>query len=453
MIDLPPANLDAEKAVLGAALITKEAARWAATNLEPRHFYADRNRTVIKAIQSLVADNEIVDFLSVSDRMKPQELTEFGGRKAVMELTSAVATADSVEYNGREVLRHYFDREMINLSIIVAQSTRGQDSDARDKALEKMREISRNRDGVGSGHIVTFDEAIEAAISEFDKGPGHLIPTGIEPIDRIITGLDDGDLMVVAGRPGAGKTVTGLNIGVNMAVAGKRVAFFSGEMKAKQIINRVLSSQSGVDHWRIRARKFEAGQVRKIMDGVEPLRGIPLAFFDKSRPNLRDIASFSDSYKADVVIVDYLTQCDLPKAEAYRLRVAEFMTRLKALGRDSNRRTILMAQLNRLTDREPDRRPVLSDLSESGSIEQCVDFALFIYQTQEEKNKDDSMAEFIIAKGRGTAVGVAEVAWHRPTMRLGNRVLGPSLAQTEAFGKRDHAKAAAGDVDDESVPF
>jgi replicative DNA helicase len=416
----PPHNLQAEMAVLGSALIADEAARWAVGNLEAKHFYREEHGFVLQAIRWLLTDEQPVDLVSVCGYLKKLgHLGDCGGPDAILAMQNSVAIAAHFEHYGREVLRYYYDREMMNIGLRLSDLADSDDLDSRDKLLQSLYDTAKSRDGLSGKTGMTMNEALHASIDDMEKGPADLVRTGIIQIDKIIGGIAPGDLFVIGARPGMGKTIMCLTFAMNMARDGKKVAFFSGEMEAAQLVKRAISSRSGVPHWKLREHRFQGNDMRLVLNAADQLKGLPLVFCDKPSPSLRDINSFSDANKADIVVIDYLTRCSLPHAESFRLSVNAFVKATKNMTRETGRRTILAAQINRASDKTPDKMPTLSDLSESGAIEQESDFVGLLYQETAEKNKDDSALQFIIAKGRGTGTGIATLPWHKPTLRIG----------------------------------
>ena len=421
MIHQPPYNLDAERAVLGSAMISDEAARWLIGNLDSKHFYREEHGFILQAIRWLLTDEQPVDLVSVCIYLKKlNHLGDVGGQEAVLDIQNSVAVASHFAYYGKEVLTAYHDREMMKLALMLSDPKDIDNQDSRDKLLQSLYDTAKSRDGLSGKVGMTMKDALHASIDEMEKGPADLVKTGVMQIDKIIGGIAPGDLFIVGARPGMGKTIMCLTFAINMAREGKKVAFFSGEMSAAQIVKRAISSRSGVPHWKLREHRFQGNDMNLVLEAASSLSGLPLVFCDKPSPSLRDINSFSDANKADIVVIDYLTRCSLPHAESFRLSVNAFVKAVKNMTRDTGRRTILAAQINRANDKTPDKRPTLSDLSESGAIEQESDFVGLLYQETAEKNKDESALEFIIAKGRGTGTGIAVLPWHKPTLRIGS---------------------------------
>lgn len=413
ILTLPPQALYAEQATLGAALITKEAARWVCANMSAKVFYTDRHRWVFEAIETTAAEGLDVDIVTVAERLSHDGvLGDVGGPQYLQECQFLVGSAYNVEHYGKLVLRADMEREILKASLMV------RDEMKRDEALERIAVVCRARDMLDAKGGLSMADAMNRVLDELEKGPAKMIRLGLSNIDRLTGGSKPGDLVTVGARTGTGKTAFLLSVALNMAREGRRVAFCAGEMAGEQVGMRALSAVSGVHHWKIREVKMNASEQRAVAKAASQLSELPISFCTVPSPSLRDIRSFADSVGAEVVFVDYLTRCSMPHAESMRVSVNRFMVGLKNFARETSRFVVLAAQINRATDRV-DVPPKLADLKESGAIEEESDGVILLHVGAEAKLADGKVPlQAAVAKNRHGKVGAVDLLFDKDVMRI-----------------------------------
>ena len=412
-LTLPPSSLEAERAVLGSALITPEAARWVKQNLEADAFYVERHRSILAGITEVMEAGMDADIVTVAEWLRHHKLLgDVGGPQYLQECQNTVATAAHIEHYGRIVKGLYLER------LILRDSYNLRDPDKRDAAMEALATHYRSKDMLDARGGMTIKEGVHRVIDGLESGPADLMNLGLSSLDAIIGGMEGGDLLTLGARTGSGKTATLLSVAIAVAKTGKIVAYFAGEMGGEQVTKRALAAESGVPHWMIRQRKFKKDLWSDITSAAARLADLPLHFCTIPSPSLKDITAFSDNVRADVVIVDYLTRCDLPRAESMRVSVTKFMVGIKNFARTTDRRVLLAAQINRATDRV-EAPPKLADLRESGAIEDESDFAVLLYMSPEAKLADGTVpVQAAVAKSRHGRVGAADLVFEKETMRI-----------------------------------
>jgi len=420
-IDRPvPTNIEAEEATLGAILIDPDAITNVAAFLRPKDFYREKHRWIYEAMLTLHDRNELTDYLTVSDELRRTgRLESVGGSAAIAELTSVVPTAVHAEYYARIVERTALLRALIDAAGRIARlAYEEQDrdvSDTIDQAEQILFSVSQHR----LSHALI---ALREVLREYYEHIGYLVahkgeftgvPTGFYDLDKLLGGLQAGDLIIIAARPAVGKTSFALNIAENFAVKqGGRVALFSLEMSAEQIAQRLVSSQTGIDSQRLRLGQISDAELERVMHAVGILSETAI-YVDETpaispmevRTKARRLAS---EYGLDLVIVDYLQLMRAGTRVENRVQEISYISRsLKSLARELRVPVVALSQLSRELERRQDKRPILSDLRESGSIEQDADVVAFIYREDMyvEDTERRNIADIIVAKHRNGPIG------------------------------------------------
>ena len=449
----PPQSPEAERAVLGSAMISEDASRWLSENLTAEMFYQDQHKAIFKAIQSVMENGGTVDIITLVESLRSSnKLGEVGGIEVLKVCPDSVAHASHVAHYGRIVKLSFLERRLLKAM------TKAKDPMQREEALGEVYEICRERDMLAHRGGITMGDALHLVVDGIDKGPADIMKTGIVQLDKVFGGMEGGDLLTLGARTGAGKTATLLSMAVNIAKSGKRVAFFAGEMGGEQVAKRALSQESCIDHWKLRERRLNKDDLRSILEASGRLSKLPIFFCTIPSPSIKDIMAFSASTKADCVIVDYLTRCRLPQAESMRLQVSHFMVALKNFARETEKRVLLAAQINRATDKS-DSPPKLSDLRESGAIEEESDVVVLLYLNEEARYSDGPVTlSMAVAKNRHGRVGSVDVPFNKPIMLVGDRgtvttPMIPEIVHALNGPREDRAKLAANDKEVEDVPF
>jgi replicative DNA helicase len=420
-IIVPPHNAEAEEAVLGSLLIDTEAVLRVAGYLKPEHFYTVKNQWIYEAMLRVQERREPIDLLTVSSELNVAgHLEEIGGEAYIAQLTNTVPTALNVEAYARAVENLATRRRMITAAGDIAKIAYDQ-SIAIEQVIEKSEAtVFGVTEGRGEGHMVPirkavndFYERIEYLHEHKDEPLG--VPTGYGDLDKLTGGLQRGDLLIIAARPGVGKTSLMLNVGYNAAHRHRqRVAIFSLEMSNEQLVQRFVAGETGIDSQRLRVgdlRDDEWGALNRVAMQMSD----QLIFLDDT-PSLSPLdlrvkaRRIYQEHGLDLIIVDYLQLMSGSTNGRNDNRVQEisFISRnLKQIARELKVPLIAGSQLSRLVEQRSDKRPMLSDLRESGSIEQDADIVMFIYR-DELYNPDTefkNIAEISIAKNRNGPTG------------------------------------------------
>ncbi len=423
---IPPQAIELEEAVLGAVMIEKDAHIAVLDILKPECFYKETHRIIYEAINSLSRKLEPIDILTVTEELKKQEKLELiGGPYFLTQLTAKVASAAHIEYHARIVSQKYIQRELIRVSSEIQERSFDQtvdvddlldfaESQLFDVAFGNIKKETRRIDAV-------IDEAIKRIEEISKRGTGLSgVPSGFTRLDRITSGWQPSDLIIIAARPSMGKTAFVLTMARNMAVEHQKpVAIFSLEMSSIQLVNRMIVSETELAAEKIRnghLKKFEWEQLeirlKKLMEAPVYIDDTPAISVYELRAKARRLKI---QYKIELLVVDYLQlMSGPPDAQGNREQEVSTISRsLKAIAKELNIPIIALSQLNRSVElRSGDKRPQLSDLRESGAIEQDADLVIFIHRAERfgltedaDGNSTIGLAEIIIAKHRNGAIG------------------------------------------------
>ena len=422
---VPPQAVDLEEAVLGAVMLEKDAVIAVLDILRPESFYKDSHKKIYQSIVDLVTENNPVDVLTVTEALrKKRELEEVGGAYYIAQLTHKVASAAHIEFHAHIIQQKYIQRELIRVS-----------SDILSKAFDDSIDVNDLLDDaegslfeVASGNIkketqkinMLLKEAIEN-IQEARLREDHLVgtPSGFTNLDRMTSGWQRSDLVIIAARPSMGKTAFVLSMTRNMAVDHKKsVALFSLEMSSLQIVNRLIVSETEIGSDKIRTGKLSADEWKQLDYKIKPLESAPIYIDDTPGIRIFELRAkcrrLKQAHNIDIIIIDYLQlMVGTPDTRNSREQeVSQISRSLKALAKELNVPVIALSQLNRAVEqRSGSKRPQLSDLRESGAIEQDADLVLFIHRPEkygldcEDGTPSQGIAEIIVAKHRNGATG------------------------------------------------
>ena len=430
MIDrVPPQNIEAEQAVLGAMLIKKEAIAEVSQILSANDFYREAHRLIFEAMMALFNKNEAVDLITVTEQLrKTEQLEKVGGIAAVTSLANAVPTAANVEYHARIVSEKAQLRNLINAATEIA-GTAYEDNDdvseVMDKAEKRILEVAAHQTG---GAFVPIGEILMgtfAKIEQLYESKGGLtgLSSGFKDLDKLTSGLQASDLILVAARPSMGKTAFTLNIATYVAVHEKEpVAFFSLEMSKEQLVQRMLCSEGGIDSQRLRIGQLEDADWSHLITAANRLNEAPIFIDDTAGITIMELRSKARRLKAEhglkLIIIDYLQLMQGrpgKNGDNRQQEISEISRSLKALARELDVPVIALSQLSRSVESRQVKRPMLSDLRESGSLEQDADIVMFLYRedyyTPETENKN--ITEIIVAKHRNGPVDTVQLFFHK----------------------------------------
>jgi replicative DNA helicase len=420
---IPPQNLDAEMSVLGCLMLDKDAIIKIGDIVNADHFYDDKNKQIFEAILDLYAKNTSVDILTVTNWLEEKKLLDkVGGSSYLTQLVNAVPSAAHVTHYAYIVRKKGTLRKLITAAgeiSNIAFKEEGEMEDILDVAEQKLFSISQKhlkQNFVSIGNILhaTFER-----IDELHREKGKLrgLPTGYVDLDNLLGGLQKSDLVVLAARPSMGKTSLALDIMRNVAVNAKvPVGIFSLEMSKDQLVDRLLSSQSDVNLWKIRTGHLNEDDFDHIGKAMGELSESPIFIDDAAGSNIMEIRTkarrLQSKHGVGLIVVDYLQLMEGRNQENRVQEVSEISRALKLLARELNVPVLALSQLSRGVENRPDKIPQLADLRESGSIEQDADVVMFIYREEMYKGKDAKrphIAEIHIKKHRNGPTGQVEL--------------------------------------------
>jgi replicative DNA helicase len=439
---VPPHSIEAERAVLSAILNYRDAIHDAAEMLEPECFFDGRHGIVFGAAMELYNDAVPIDLVTVADRLKRKDqLDKIGGLEALTELLSVVSTSANVVPHSQIIYDKYLLRKLKLAAEEISQNAGEAEGGAEDilnDAESSIFKISQRRLGEGFVSISsilpkTFDE-----IENYRQRKGGLvgIPTGFYELDQMTTGFQDGEFIVIAGRPSMGKTAFALNICAHVAMEmRKAVGIFSLEMSANQIAQRMLCAKAHISPFRLRAGTLANEDYERLSTAVGFLSEAPVFIDDSANIRIPELRSKARRLKAKedvgVIVIDYMQMMQSARSQENRQQeISEISRSLKALAKDLRVPVVACSQLSRAPEmRGGDRRPQLADLRESGAIEQDADLVMFVYReeyylerTPEGCPPDkQGLAELLIAKQRNGPTGTVKLLFLKDYIQFVNR--------------------------------
>ena len=416
---VPPQNIEAEIAVLGSMLIEEEAIGYAVEIVNSSFFYKDAHKKIFQAIGDLYGANKAVDLVTLTEELKRRgELDDIGGAAYLTELTAAVPTAANVQHYAKIVREKAILRNLINTATqIVTQSYDGQQdaSVLLDKAEKLIFDITSSQRGAESLAIKEIIKDTIETIEGFYRRKAHVtgLPTGFDDLDVMTAGLHKGELVVIAGRPSMGKSALATCIAEHIGVyEQKPVALFSLEMSKDQLVQRMLCSHARVELQRARSGYLTQGDWPKLVTAAGKLAEAPIYIDDSAGLTALELRAKARRLKArhniELIIVDYLQlMSGSVRIENRQQEISEISRSLKSLAKELNLALISISQLSRAPEKRETYRPRLSDLRESGAIEQDADVVMLLFREEYYKPKETNkgITEIIIAKQRNGPVG------------------------------------------------
>ena len=401
---LPPCNIEAERSVLGSLLIDPDSIIKVGSFLQWEDFQPEHHQIIYRAIASLHERRQPADFVTVVDELaRLGKLDEVGGPAYLTSLINMVPTSIHVEHYGRIVERTSLMRRLIEAAgniAALAYEDREEIDEVIDKAEQILFEVSQRR-------IKKYYDRVEFLVEHPDETLG--VPTGFSDLDRLLGGLQPSDLIIIAARPGVGKTSLAVSIACNAALKSNAVvAMFTLEMSGEQLVQRMISSYTGIDSQRLRLGRIEDLEWEKFTHASGVLSEAAIFIDDTPSPSPMEIRTkarrLAAEYDLDLIIIDYLQlmQGGERRSENRVQEISYISRSLKSLARELNVPVIALSQLSRAVESRQEKRPVLSDLRESGSIEQDADVVMFIYRDElyDENTDRANVADIIIAKHR-----------------------------------------------------
>ncbi|MBO6607250.1 replicative DNA helicase [Psychroserpens sp.] len=420
---IPPQAIDLEEVVLGAMMIDKKGVDEVIDILSPDAFYKEAHKHIFEAIFKLFENSEPIDLLTVSSQLKKDsKLDSIGGDFYLISLTQRVSSSAHIEFHARIILQKYIQRSLIKISNEIIEDSYDETKDVfdlLDNAEAKLYEVTQGNVKKSTETAQSLVIQAKKKIEEISNKEGLSgIPTGFTKLDKLTSGWQPSDLIIVAARPGMGKTALTLTMARNMAVNSNiPVAFFSLEMSSVQLITRLISSETGLSSEKLRTGKLEKHEWEQLNVKVKTLEKAPLYIDDTPSLSIFDLRAkarrLASQYGIKMIMIDYLqlmTAGGSQKGGNREQEISMISRNLKALAKELNVPVIALSQLSRAVEtRGGSKRPLLSDLRESGAIEQDADIVSFIYRPEyykidewddEERSPTEGQGEFIVAKHR-----------------------------------------------------
>jgi replicative DNA helicase len=436
---LPPQNIDAEKSVLGAVLIQKDAISRLTDKIMPEDFYEERNGLIYGAMLRLYTTSSSIDLITVTEELeRKKELDQVGGKQYIVELADYVPTGAEIESHAIIVKNASIRRRLIEVAGEISKMAFDGEADAKDIIERAESSLFAASQNTQKGDLVSIANLLPQAferIEELQNNKGALrgLASGFPDIDKILQGLQRSELVILGARPSMGKSTLAQNIARHVAThSGKHVLFFSLEMSSDSLVDRLIAEASGVDHSRIRSGYLKPEDYEKITEAMAEMENARIAFDETSVLTVNDIRSKARRYAMKnplgLIVVDYLSLMDT--LTNYRdnqvQKVAEISRGLKALARELDVPVLALSQLNRASTNSDDKRPQLQHLRDSGAVEQDADVVMFIhredYYHKSEKNRgeyeDTNIAEVIIEKNRNGRTGVVNLYFHPEQLKF-----------------------------------
>jgi len=421
---IPPQAINLEEAVLGALMLEKTALTKVIDTLYPNVFYVTGHQKIYAAIQSLFSDNSPIDILTVSNKLKEKrELDEIGGEYYLVELTNRVGSGENIEFHTKILIQKSIQRELIRVTGEIQTEAFNDDTDAfslLDKAGKLIFEISDSSIRREYKDMETLAEEAVIEIENIQNSDDGLrgIPSGFSELDRFTSGWQKSDLVVLAARPGMGKTALAIQFARNAAERGHPAVAFSLEMSDIQLMNRLICSEGEIIANKVKTGDLTEPDWEILNQSVTKLVGYPLYIDDTPSLSVFELRAkcrrLKDQRNIELIVIDYIQLMTVSGHKGNReTEISTISRSLKAIAKELNIPIVVLSQLNRSVEiRGGEKRPMLSDLRESGAIEQDADMVVFLYRPEYygitidgEGNDMTGRAELIISKHRGGSLG------------------------------------------------
>ena len=430
-----PHNLEAEKSVIGSMFMDREAALTVSEMLTSDDFYQKQYGIIFESMVELYNENKPIDLVTLQDKLNEKDLPpEYSGVEFIRELVIAVPTSANVKHYAQIVKEKAVLRKLIKITESIANECYlGKDNletilEQTEKQIFNIVQSRGNSDYVDIKDVVLQSlESIEVVAK--NKGSVTGISTGFIDLDYKTSGMQPSDFILIAARPSMGKTAFVLNLAEHMAVKQKvTTAIFSLEMSKDQLVKRMLAMNSRVDSQLIRTGNLKDDDWVKLIEGAREIGESKLILDDTPSISIAELRSKCRKYKLEhnlgIIMIDYLQLMSGggKKSESRQQEISDISRSLKALARELNVPVIALSQLSRAVEQRPDKRPMLSDLRESGAIEQDADVVMFVYRDDyyNKDSEDKGVAEIIIGKQRNGPTGTVKLKWQAELTRFAN---------------------------------
>jgi len=427
-----PQSIESEKAVLGSMLISKDAVPRAMNILIDNSFYDAKHQIIYKNIMELFGKNEVIDSVSLINNLKKnKELEKVGGAYYLTGLSNEAPSFENVEYYANIVKEKYILRTVISVSKEISFDAYDEHLDVGtilDKAEQKLFNISQQSQLSQFTDIYPLLEKVLEDWAQQKKGTLTGIASGFTELDNMLSGFQKSDLIILAGRPSMGKTALALTIARNSAVTyNHKVGIFSLEMSNQQLAQRLITAEARVDSHLVRTGRLPKTEWKNLASAANDLHKAPIYIDDSASLNILELRAKARKLKSekdvDILIVDYLQLLNQDGRSESRQQEISFISRsLKALAKELEIPIIALSQLSRAVESRAEHRPIMSDLRESGAIEQDADIILFIYRkfVYSRDELDKGLAEIIVAKHRNGPTGNLDIAFFENFAKFDN---------------------------------
>jgi len=475
---VPPQALDLEEAVLGAMLIDREALGRAIDLLQPEAFYTEPHQHIFASISRLFGAGQAVDILTVTQDLRQQGLLEMvGGEYKLIHLSQRVSSSAHVEYHARIVVQKHIQRELIRISSEIIEDAFDEGTDV----LELLDKSEQSLFNVAQGNLKrNYESSLDLVkqaldrIQEISKKEGLSgVPSGFTGVDRVTSGWQRSDLIIIAARPGMGKTAMVLSMARNMAVDHSiPVAIFSLEMSSVQLIMRLIASETGINSETLRKGNLSPTEWKQLTTKVHALENAPLYIDDTPGLSIFDLRAkcrrLVSTHKVGIIVIDYLQLMTAAVGKGSGNREQEISTisrSLKSIAKELQVPVIALSQLSRAVEtRGGSKRPLLSDLRESGAIEQDADIVSFIYRPDyyqihewdDDQTPCEGQAEFIIAKHRNGSLENVRLRFEGAMAKFSDLDSRPSAPSAVFESSMNQSSVSYGPIEpmsDDAAPF
>jgi len=418
----PPHNDEAEVSVLGSILLEKDAIIKIADTLNEEDFYSDAHRRIYGTMVELFEKRQPIDLVTLTNKLTEKKILDsVGGAGYISTLVNSVPSAANIVHYAKIIANKSLLRRLIESSNDITNLAYNEKEDTSRVLDEAEQKIFKVAEKHLKGKFIPIKSILEDSferIDELHKDKDKLrgVPTGFKELDNILAGLQSSDLIIIAARPSVGKTSLALNIAEHVAGSeGIPVALFSLEMSKEQLVDRLLASEAKIDSWKLRTGNLDDSDFPKIGKAMATLSEAPFFIDDSPLINVLEMRTKARRLQSEkglgLIIVDYLQLMQGRSQENRVQEISEISRSLKGLARELNVPIVALSQLSRGVESRPDKRPILSDLRESGSIEQDADVVIFIYRDElyNSETEKKGMAEIIIRKHRNGPIGSIEL--------------------------------------------
>lgn len=423
---IPPHDIELEKSVLGAVLIDPDAIVKVMDLLTSESFYQQSHQLIFEAMRELYDKREPIDVVTLSNKLKQQKkLTQAGGTSAITGLSNFISTAANVESYAKLIAQYAVKRRLITLAGEISEQAFDEGKSSQDLLdLAEKRIFNVTASQRSTSFIPLKDTLVESfeRLDELQRSGGELrgIATGFADLDRMLAGMQKSNLIILAARPGMGKTALSLNITHNAVVNDKRkVGFFSLEMSKEELVDRLLVAQADIDAWKLKTGRLDQQDFLRLSDAMGVLAEADLFIDDTPGMSIFEMRTKARRLKAehnvDLILVDYLQLAHGETKDNRVQEVSEISQGLKNLARELRIPVLALSQLSRAIENRGEKNPQLSDLRESGAIEQDADVVMFLYRKDEDIRESVSLK---IAKHRNGPLGEVELFFRGDRIRF-----------------------------------